>query len=118
MRQDDRGFSLVELIIAMAIASIIMGAAIMFMNSAQRSYRTAESTINLQVESQILMEQLANWVMESNRMAMIRTSPSYFRNGPLCWAQRCSAKITASINCWPGIMRPRRQRKTPGTANS
>lgn len=68
IRQDNRGLTLVELIIAIAVTTIVMGAVTMFMYSAQKSYRIAKETIDLQIEAQILMEQLGNWVMECNRV--------------------------------------------------
>ena len=69
MRRDDRGFTLVEMIIAMAVSVIVIGAAAIFIRSALRGYRVASDTIDLQMESQVLMEQLATWIMEGNYMA-------------------------------------------------
>lgn len=66
MREDDRGITLVELIIAITISTVIVGAAILLFMTAQNSYRRAEATIYLQEETQILMEQLASWIMEGN----------------------------------------------------
>lgn len=68
MRQDNRGMSLVELIIATTVSLIIMGAATLFINNALRSYEVASNTIDLQVETQVLMEQLGTWIMEGNRV--------------------------------------------------
>ena len=66
MKKDNRGITLVELVIAMAISVVIMGAATYFMRSAQKSYESAHETIDLQMESQVLMEQLSKWIMEGN----------------------------------------------------
>lgn len=66
MKRNNKGFTLIELIIAVAISVIVLGAASMMLGSAQKSYRIAEETINLQKESQILMERLAGFIMESN----------------------------------------------------
>lgn len=71
MAKDDRGITLVELIIAITISVIIVGAATLFFMTAQRSYRRAEETIHLQEESQILMEQLASWIMEGNGIKIV-----------------------------------------------
>jgi len=68
MKLNSKGFSLVELMIAMAICTVILGATTIFMSNAQKSYRVAEETIDLQKESQILMEQLSGWVMEANHI--------------------------------------------------
>ncbi|MBR6478063.1 MAG: prepilin-type N-terminal cleavage/methylation domain-containing protein, partial [Lachnospiraceae bacterium] len=63
---DNKGLSLIELIVAISMATVVIGAATMFLYNAERSYRTAEYTIDLQMEAQLLMEQMSNWVMESN----------------------------------------------------
>ena len=68
MLRDNRGLSLVELVISIAISSFILLAAGMFLNNANKSYRIASSMIDLQMESQILMEQMSNWVLEANRI--------------------------------------------------
>lgn len=70
MRQNNKGFTLIELIIAMAISVVVLGCASMLLGSAQKSYRVAEETINLQKESQILMERLAGFIMESNKVSV------------------------------------------------
>lgn len=70
---NNKGLSLVELVIAVAMSTVIMGAAAMFLYNANTSYHAAEFSIDVQMEAQILMEQMGNWVMESNR---IYVSPS------------------------------------------
>lgn len=63
--------TLVELIIACAVAVIIMGAATYFIRSALNGYETASDTIDLQMESQVLMEQMSTWIMEGNWVKVI-----------------------------------------------
>lgn len=70
---NNKGLTLVELIIAITMSTIVFGAVAMFLYSANKSYHAAESSIDVQMEAQILMEQMGNWVMESNR---IYVSPS------------------------------------------
>lgn len=70
---DNKGLSLVELVIAIAMSSIVLGASAMFLYNANKSYHAAEFSIDVQMEAQILMEQMGNWVMESNK---IYVSPS------------------------------------------
>ena len=57
-----------ELVIAIAMSTIVLGAVMSFLYGAEKSYRTAEYTVNLQMEAQLLMEQMSNWVMESNHI--------------------------------------------------
>ena len=66
MGQDDRGITLIEMIIAIAAAVIVMGAAALFIRNAVRGYQQAEDMIDVQLEAQVLMEQLATWIMEGN----------------------------------------------------
>ena len=58
MRKDHSGITFVELIIAIAISTIIFGAAILFLGMAHKNYNHASAQIDLQSESQILMEQI------------------------------------------------------------
>lgn len=68
MQKDNRGITLIELIIAIAISTIIVGAATFLMSTAQKNYSSASATIDLQSEAQILMEQMGTWIMEGNRV--------------------------------------------------
>ena len=62
--------------IAIAISSIIMIAATMFLGAAHKNYNNASAQIDLQSESQILMEQIGMWVMEGNRVEALDPSTS------------------------------------------
>ena len=68
MKQDNRGMSLVELVIAMATASIIMVVIVVFIATATKSYNSAQNTIDLQMESHVMMEQISAWIMEGNNV--------------------------------------------------
>ncbi len=74
MRLNNKGITLVELIIAIAASTIIFGAAMIFMASAHRGYNTASTEINLQTESQVLVEQISEWVMEGNKIEIDATN--------------------------------------------
>ena len=58
VQKDNRGITLIELIIAIAISTIIVGAATFLLSTAQKNYSSASATIDLQSEAQILMEQM------------------------------------------------------------
>lgn len=64
--RDNRGLSLIELMVTLTITVIVMGAAALFMHTGIRNYQYAAGQINLQKESQVAMEQLVTWVMEGN----------------------------------------------------
>ena len=76
MNRDQRGITFIELMIAIAISSIIMVAATMFLGAAHKNYNNASAQIDLQSESQILMEQIGMWVMEGNRVEALDPSTS------------------------------------------
>lgn len=76
MRRDQNGITFIELIIAIAISAIIMAAATMFLGAAHKNYNNASAQIDLQSESQILMEQFGMWVMEGNRVEALDESAS------------------------------------------
>ncbi len=65
---NDKGLTLVELVIAIAMSTIVIGAAMVFLFNAERSYRITQYSLDLQMESQVIMEQLSNWVMDSNKI--------------------------------------------------
>ena len=79
MPNDHRGITLVELIIAIAISTVILGAATLFLGMAHKNYNHASAQIDLQSESQILMEQIGMWVMEGNRVEELDPSVSGVR---------------------------------------
>lgn len=64
--KDNRGFTLVELIITMAVMTIVAGAIGVLMMQGSKSYSSAKSELDLQMESQTLLAQLNTMIMESN----------------------------------------------------
>lgn len=68
IKRNNSGFTLVELILVMAITSIIIGAITVFMSASSRSYKAAESEISLQTEAQTIMNQISECVLEGNNV--------------------------------------------------
>lgn len=64
MRKNNKGFSLVELIVVMAILAVIGGAIIGFMTTSLRSYRRVNADSNLANELQLTMNRLENLIMD------------------------------------------------------
>ena len=64
--KDKKGYSLVELIISMAILAIVAGSIMLLMQSGSRSYNNTKAELDLQMESQTLMAQLNTMIMEAN----------------------------------------------------
>ena len=66
MLRDKKGFTLVELIISMAVFVLVAGAIMVFMIRGINSYRYTKNEVDLQMQSQILMSQLNDMVRSSN----------------------------------------------------
>lgn len=65
MKKDQRGFTLVELIVAVLIMGMVMLAAAGFIASAANSYRVSNIEIELQMEAQIAVNQFGDILIEA-----------------------------------------------------
>ncbi len=65
--KDNKGYTLVELIISMAVFAVVLGAMTLLMSNGSKSYSNAKTELDLQMEAQTLMAQLNTMVMESNQ---------------------------------------------------
>ncbi|MDR0905899.1 MAG: prepilin-type N-terminal cleavage/methylation domain-containing protein [Oscillospiraceae bacterium] len=66
MRKDNRGLSLLELIIAFALLTVISAIMLGFMVAGSRMYRTVSGEVSLQIQSQIVMAQIREFVVDCN----------------------------------------------------
>jgi prepilin-type N-terminal cleavage/methylation domain-containing protein len=66
MNNDNRGFTLVELIVSIAILGVIAVAAAGFLLAGTRSYTNVNYSVRLQYESQLAMRQIENQVINCN----------------------------------------------------
>ena len=66
-KSDQRGFTLIELIVTIMIMSIVMVAAAGFIIAAANSYRVANIELELQTEAQAAMNQLNDILIEAKR---------------------------------------------------
>lgn len=64
--KDNRGYTLVEMVITMAVMTIVAGVVAILMYNGSKSYTSAKSELDLQMESQTLLAQLNTMIMESN----------------------------------------------------
>lgn len=74
IREDNRGLTLIELMLSMALMVIITGCLMMLMNSASKSYRTGNIQINLQEDSQDAANFLTDTILASNGVDIISGS--------------------------------------------
>ena len=65
-KKTNQGFSLIELLIAMTILSIIMIMIVQFMSTSSGAYRKTKKNLNIQTESMQVMEQMADTLMQAN----------------------------------------------------
>lgn len=64
-KEKNQGFTLVELIVSMAILMIVAGAIIAFFSFAMVQYERSSSEINVQTESRLAWTQLENLILET-----------------------------------------------------
>ena len=65
MKKNNKGFSLVELIIAFAIAAIAGMAVVSMMSMSNNSFRRSSRDVGLQYEQQIVVNQIRDFILES-----------------------------------------------------
>lgn len=66
MKHDNRGFSLVELVVAMGILLIVAAMVGGFMVSGARAYSSVSTKVSLQTKSQMLLNQLREYMVDCN----------------------------------------------------
>lgn len=67
MRKDQRGFTIVELLIAIAILAIVVAAVCGFILVGSRSYASANSDISVQQEAQLALNQMSDVLIDTTR---------------------------------------------------
>ncbi len=66
MKNNNQGFTLVELIVSIAILSLLSFGATYFLNSGVRTFNTVESATQLQFDSQIVMAQVEHYILSAS----------------------------------------------------
>ncbi|MCL2697063.1 MAG: prepilin-type N-terminal cleavage/methylation domain-containing protein [Oscillospiraceae bacterium] len=64
--KSNKGFSLIELLVSFAIFGVLCAALVGFITMSSRSYRRTSDMVNLQIEYQIVMNMLSEFVMGCN----------------------------------------------------
>jgi prepilin-type N-terminal cleavage/methylation domain-containing protein len=65
---NNKGMSLLELVIAMAISAIVIMMIVSFISAAFRVFRKTNDEVNLQMEAQTTINQLTNILMEAKKV--------------------------------------------------
>lgn len=63
---NNSGFTLVEVLVVMAILAVVGGLTAGFLLSGTRSYQSTEKEVDIQYEAQVLLNQIGDYVMEAN----------------------------------------------------
>lgn len=66
MGKDNRGYTLIELVISMAVFVLVAGAILLFIYSGSRSYSFAKTEVDLQIEAQTLLGQMNTMILEAD----------------------------------------------------
>jgi prepilin-type N-terminal cleavage/methylation domain-containing protein len=95
MKNDNRGFTLVELIISIALLGIIAVAAAGFLVTGTRTYTNVNYSVRLQYETQLAMNQIQSYVMNCSKGAAWDSSKNtlYLISDRTCVFQFSDEKI-------------------------
>ncbi len=78
LNKDNKGFTLVELIIVMAISSILMASISIFLFTGSQYFQLAKSEVDVQSEAQAVMNQVKDRVLECNNLDDYDASSNQF----------------------------------------
>ena len=67
---DNKGITLVELIIAIAIATIVITSIAFFMSNSSKNYKKVNEEVSLQMEAQTILNQLNDLILEADNVKM------------------------------------------------
>lgn len=74
MKKNNRGLTLVELLVAIAIFGIISIAIFGFMITGSQSYKSTSTDVNIQYEAQLTMNQLQDLIIDSSKVEILEGS--------------------------------------------
>ncbi len=66
MYKENKGFTLIELMISLTIFAVLVTAVFSFMLAGSRSYSSVTSRLNLDVQSQLSLNQLESYIIDCN----------------------------------------------------
>ena len=75
LKNNNQGFTLVELLVVMVITAFVIAMVAMFISMGSRSYNHASKDIKLQMMSQTVTNQLDDIIIEANWVEMKTLSP-------------------------------------------
>lgn len=66
MKKNNKGFSIIELLVAMAIMAILSVALVGFISSGSNSYRNTNQNVKIQYDQQLVVNQLRDLILEAS----------------------------------------------------
>lgn len=73
IKLNNKGLTLIELLIALAISSIILAAVALLMSNGMKGYSKQTTTATLQDDANLAMNHITNAIMEANYIDLVRT---------------------------------------------
>ena len=84
MKEDNKGFSLVELLIAIAISGIVLTALVLLITQSVKSYGRQTALAQIQSDADISLNQIQKNVMEANEIkvkkSVAKVTLFFYRN--------------------------------------
>lgn len=80
MRRQNKGFSLVELVAAVAILAIVGSMVLVFLNSGLKSYTQTDNTVNLQNEAQRALDQIQEMLIDAGNGVTYSADQTRYRS--------------------------------------
>jgi len=80
MKNNNKGFSLLELIISFAILGIVSTTIVGIVSTSSNTYKSVSAEVNLQYESQVAMSQLQEYIIDCNGGICFKDNTLYILN--------------------------------------
>lgn len=74
MKANNKGFTLIELIIAAAISIVVLASLVSLIGQSMNYYRRSNEQISLQMEAQVILNQLKDLIVEADNVKYDATS--------------------------------------------
>ncbi len=106
MKQDQKGLSLVELVVAIAILAIVATAIAGFMVTGSRSYASTSSEVNIQYESQLTTNQISDLLIDATEGISYEIDGSLYNKdseGPASPSNKKLSIFTSVVNPTSGL---------------
>ena len=80
MKNDNRGFTLVELIVSLVIFSVVVSAVFGFMLAGSNSYTKTMTRLNMDLDSTLTLNQLSDYIIDCNACIAFENNTLYVIN--------------------------------------